>query len=161
VVRDGHVLYAEDPNNFITGDRRRIVSNLKWGAEHERICAQDFLMQICLQAAAEVAYQGGSSVNVRFSYPTAFSNRDSQQFAGAWTEVTARVSELTGVTFELDRDTDNREAVTATRFFADRYAGNKERADVVGGAVTMDIGGGTTDLAIWKDVQLLAHSSVV
>lgn len=161
VLRDGHVLYADDPNKFIAGDRKRVVSNLKWGAERERICARDFLMQICLQAAAEVAYQGTSSVDVRFSYPTAFSARDQGQFLGHWTEVTRRVSELTGVSFTLNEDIDNREAVTATRFFVDRAAGNKERMDVVGGAVTMDIGGGTTDVAVWKDVQLLAHNSVV
>jgi hypothetical protein len=161
VLRDGHVLYADDPSKFIVGDRRRVISNLKWGTERERVAARDFLMQVCLQAAAEVAFQGASSVDIRFSYPTAFSQRDLGLFGAHWLWVSNKVSELTGVAFRLDNRVDNREAITATRFFADRYAGNNEQMDVVGGALTMDIGGGTTDLAIWNRLELLTHSSVI
>ena len=108
-----------------------------------------------------MAAQGASSVDIRFSYPTAFSKRDRSQFEAHWGYVTHRVTELTNITFSLNRDVDNREAIAATRFFSDSYAGNVERLDIVGGAITMDIGGGTTDLAIWNSLQLLTHSSII
>jgi hypothetical protein len=161
VIRDGHILYADDPSKFISGDRRRVMSNLKWGGERESIAARDFLMQLCLESAAEVAVQGASAVDIRFSWPTAFSKRDRQKFFGHWQYVTRRATELTGVSFVLNDSVDNSEAVTATRFFSDSYSGSTERMDIVGGALTMDIGGGTTDLAIWNREGLVTHSSVI
>jgi hypothetical protein len=163
-LRDGHVLYADDPTKLISGDRRRVRANLKWGEERERIAARDFLMQLCLQTAAEMAANGAREVDIRFSYPTAFSKWDLAQFQAYWQNVTEDASELTGVKFRLNRQIDNREAIVATRFFSDfvdENDGRNDRMDIAGGAITVDIGGGTTDFAVWKERKLLAHSSVI
>jgi hypothetical protein len=162
-LRDGHVLYADDPRTLIPkdADRKRVRSNLKWGDERDRIAARDFLIQLCMQSAAEVAVQGAREVDVRFSYPTAFSRRDLNVFEAHWRTAADKTTKITGIDFKLNpRDIDNREAIAATRFFAD-FAGHNDHMDITGGALTIDIGGGTTDLALWKERQLLAHSSVI
>ena len=97
---------------------------------------------------------------MRFSFPTAFSRREEQGFRLHWKSVTESASELTGVKFVLNREVDTREAIAATRFFASPDASERPM-DVTGGAVTIDIGGGTSDIAVWRELELMAHSSVL
>ena len=159
VIQDGHILYADDPRDFIstTGERNRIKSNLKWGGARERLVAKDFLRQLCLQAGAELAVQGVRNVELRYSWPTAFSKEDFHKFSVNWDSVPAAIGRFTGIQFRNDVEVDNREAVAATRYFTD-HPGN---ADITGGAITFDIGGGTTDLAIWNRLQLHSHNSIL
>lgn len=170
-VRDGHVLFAEDPRAFFTGDRGRVKSNLKWGDKRERIAAKDFLRQLSIQSAAELAVQGCTEADFRYSYPTAFSDGDIANLEGIWERIVNALEEQTGIRFHLnpkyldpvskeERDADNREAITATRFFCD-FTGNGEQMDISGGAITLDIGGGTTDMAIWRKGELVSHSSIL
>lgn len=160
VLRDGHILYTDDPSRFISGagDRNRVKSNLKWGGERERLVAKDFLKQLCLQAAAEMAEKGVSQVSLRYSWPTAFSKSDRHNMMVNWNGVPQAMERLTGVAFRNESEgVDNSEAAAATRYFSD-HPGN---ADITGGAVTFDIGGGTTDLAIWNRLKLHSHDSIL
>lgn len=161
-VRDGHVLFPDDPRQFIEGDANRVLANLKWGSERERIAARDFLSQLVLQALAELAVEGVTRVDLRFSFPTAFDKYDYQNFKGHWRYVAESATRNSGMKVEANRDpeVDTAEAINATRFFSE-YRGGTERMDTVGGAVTLDIGGGTTDFAVWNENQLLSHSSVL
>jgi hypothetical protein len=159
VVRDGHILYAEDPGKFIspTGDRNRVKSNLKWGGSRERLVSKDFLRQLCLQAAAEMAVKGAREVKLRYSWPTAFSKEDRHLFDANWGSVPGDIAKKTGVKFTINPDADNSEAVAATRYFT-KHPGD---ADPTGYAITFDIGGGTSDLAIWNRLELYSHNSVL
>ncbi len=158
VLRDGHILYLDDPGEFQPAERNRVKSNLKWGGERERLVAHDFLKQLCLQAAAEMGVLGVTSVDLRFSYPTAFSVTDIAKFGVSWKGISPTMKEFTGLSFTVNSGgINNCEAVAATRFFSD-HTGN---ADITGAAITIDIGGGTTDLAVWSDLKLHSHSSIL
>ena len=170
-VRDGHVLFADDPRTFIFGDRNRVKSNLKWGDRGEKIAARDFLKQLCLQAAAEVAVQGCTTADLRYSYPTAFSYTDIADLDATWDRIAQQMETQTGIQVQLNppytdpesgevKPGEYREAINATKFFCD-YTGNGKRLDISGGAITLDIGGGTTDMAVWNDFKLISQSSVV
>lgn len=176
VLRDGHVLFADDPTKFLPGneraDRTRIISDLKWGGERQRLVAKDFLNQLCLQTAVELANRGVKSAKLRFSYPTAFSNHDYAISSTHWNSVTSFLAKYTGIEFALetgsgpgqnggrkDEIVDNREAVAAARFFVHRA--NRGEANVGGTLVTMDIGGGTTDIALWRNLNLCYHNSIL
>ena len=115
-------------------------------------------MQLCLQAVAELAVQGASTVDMRFSYPTAFNDQDRARFESIWGNIVTDLNAATGIDVQLNRKVDNREAIAATRFFASPASG--ERIDVSGGALTIDIGGGTTDVAVWNSATLMSHSSI-
>jgi hypothetical protein len=157
VLRDGHILYLDDPGEFDPKERNRVKSNLKWGGERERLVAKDFLKQLCLQAAAEMVVQGVRTVDLRFSYPTAFSAEDLQRFRVNWNLIPNTIKQYSGLQITVnDRKVDNCEAMAATRFFSE-HTGN---ADITGGAITIDIGGGTTDLALWNNLELYSHSSI-
>jgi len=168
-VRDGHVLFAQDSgsHSFVTGNQESIKTNLKWGADRrENFSARDFLTQLCLQSLAELIAAGATSVDIRYSYPTAFTDPDLQYFDGVWRMVIQEARRATDVPLtNLLRGAHNCEAVAATRFFA--HSENATRLNVFRGALTLDIGGGTTDIAVWnRDPErqtpaLLAHLSVL
>jgi hypothetical protein len=173
-VRDGHVLFVPDyPGNFVRlFDGVSIKSDLKWGADRQNSAARDFLTQLCIQSVAELVVAGATSVEIRYSYPTAFSDSDFEWFNGIWRMVIRQVESVTCLKVSepdledgQDLGVDNCEAVAATRFFA--HPINPAQFNVTRGAITLDIGGGTTDIAIWnKDTEtnepkLLAHLSVL
>jgi hypothetical protein len=119
-------------------------------------------MQLCLHAAAEFAEMGIRAADVRFSYPTAFSNQDLERFETNWIQVVGALKARTGITFKLTEKekVDVREAISATRFFVSGSGGDSQM-DIRRGALVIDIGGGTTDVAVVQDRALQAQSSIV
>ncbi len=165
-VLDGHVLFSDDqnPGSFIAGEKSGVRSQLKWGDDRQNEAADGFLAQLCSQSLLELVSQGADTVDIRYSYPTAFSVTDEARFRGIWRRVIARIAGSTAITLTNNGDDkENREAVAATRFFAQ----GRQGLSISRGALTVDIGGGTTDVALWsKDAEtsqpaLLAHLSVM
>jgi len=167
-VRDGHVLFLESSGSriFAPGDPQSILTNLKWSEERGvNAATQDFLVQLGLQSLAELIFDGATSVDLRYSYPTAFSDDDLENFKGLWNTVIAQLKRATSVPIKFHpRIEDNCEAIAATRFFS--HSDNAKRMNVARGAITLDIGGGTTDIAVWNRhpetgrPSLLGHMSV-
>ncbi len=162
---DGHVLFSNDqePASFIAGEKSGVRSQLKWGDDRQNEAADGFLLQLCIQSLVELVAQGADSVDIRYSYPTAFSVEDTARFIGIWRRVIDRMKEVTDISLTNNaQQMENREAVAATRYFA-----SGKGLSVSRGALTVDIGGGTTDVALWsRDTQtnkpaLLAHLSIM
>jgi len=168
-VRDGHVLFVPElaGSDFVRqGTGNSIRSDLKWGIDRKNSAARDFLTQLCIQSIAELVFAGAESVEIRYSYPTAFSEADQEWFRGIWRMVVRQLESVTSIPVSgPDRGVDNCEAVAAARFFA--HPNNSVQLQVTRGAITLDIGGGTTDIAVWNKDQetnkptLLAHLSVL
>jgi len=164
-VIDGHVLF-QDPGTknapFVWGSEGMVLTNLKWGDEKlQADAAEAFLSQLCIQSLAELVAGGTSSIDVRYSYPTAFDDADLRRFRGIWDGVLGEIQTVTSVPITPNKgNAANYEAVAAARFFA--AAADMHFAE---GALILDIGGGTTDLAVWnagaRQPQLIAHSSVL
>jgi hypothetical protein len=136
---------------------------MKWGKDQENEAAQGFLTQICMQTLAELlVVDGVEKVKLRYSYPTAFGSRDRTRWVANWSTIRGNLSDVTSIPIEEDqKELLCREAVAATHYFS-----KHERLVIQQGAVTLDIGGGTTDIAVWhKDAEnqpsLLAHLSVL
>lgn len=164
-VLDGHVLFQDSSENgtvFVWGANELVRTNLKWGTEQLQMdAARAFLSQLCIQSVAELVADGASEVDVRYSYPTAFSGSDLRRLHGIWTGVLDDLQKATSVRINPnDWNEDNYEAVAAARYFA-----TSGDMNITSGAVTLDIGGGTTDIAVWNesegDPSLIAHSSVL
>ena len=164
-VTHGHVLFADekDQSSYIPEKQKdSVYSDLKWGQkEVVARAAKNFISQLCLQSVLELACQGAQSIEVRYSYPTAFNGSDVYEFVQRWQKVISEVAEVTSLEVTEGRNIkQNYEAVAAARYFRDR-----DHLTAEGGALTLDIGGGTTDLALWSTVQnkptLLSHSSVL
>lgn len=168
-IRDGHVLFVHDndPGAFIVGDEKGVRSNLKWAeGDGKDEPARGFLTQLCMQALAELVADGAGEVAIRYSYPTAFSTENRARLIGIWARVLERLSTITNIRFVDEADTvGNREAVAATRFFSSDEI--SQSFSISRGALTIDIGGGTTDIAVWgrnpatRRPTLTSHLSVL
>lgn len=152
-VIDGHVYFVKELNEF-SATRAEIAKNMKWGHARERILARLFLQQLALQTIAEAVHDGVSDIQWAVSYPASFSQTDREAFGTVWDRIVNSCAAHTGVAQKLAMRSD--ESTAAARFFA-----HQMKAPLNRGTVCIDIGGGTSDIAVWqKDNRLRCHASV-
>jgi hypothetical protein len=145
------------PGSTLPNDDSKITYNLKWSDESSAAHkAEAFLKQIALQVAAEAASKGAGRINWHYSYPTAFGKSRYERFSAAWQAVVAACAEMTGVESSAEPIAQS-ESIAAAQYFCDS---NGHSAPTNMGAVFVDIGGSTSDIAIWQG-GLLWQSSVL
>jgi hypothetical protein len=157
---DGHIHFVRTAVGYDAG-ATGTWTNLKWGTDQdERRRARAFLLQLCLQISAEAAAQGVLAISWRFSYPSAFSARQLDNFRQLWKLLVEECATLTGVRCEGD-PRDLSESISAAVYFVrPPEDGPLTPAPLRRGAVCLDIGGGTSDIAIWQGQnQLRMYSS--
>lgn len=152
---DGHAYLLETAELF-DPETEGLAFDLKWSREKEdRRRAYAFLGQLCLQTAAELIDRGGATADWAFSYPTAFSGEQIQGFPSLWTQVTQECASQSGLkqTTGIKRLTESE----ATAFYFVRSC----NAATAFGSLFMDIGGSTTDIAVWQDKNPIWQTSVL
>jgi hypothetical protein len=147
------VLYAIED---LPDDRRPLKFNLKWDdAEQSRAKVQYFITQTVLQACVEAAANGIKKENLKFSfsYPEAFDFG----FARAFKRQARRAIEvgLKDDNFKVQEKTDFRtESISSALYFAEG-----QKTSFVENVITIDIGGGTSDISIWQNLNLIWRNS--
>lgn len=144
-LMDGHIYFLQDFNEF-KANNPGIQTNLKWGETKQRTFAGVFLEQLCLQCAAEAVVEGAERAQWRYSYPTAFSTSEMNDYVAQWGQIVEDCNEVTGLQpTDLDSVTlSMTESLATARYF------KENRANLTRGYVCIDIGGGTTDISIWQ-----------
>ena len=148
---DGRIYFVDDYKL-----KENVVSNLKWSPEPaDRKRTQAYLEQICLQCAAEAAYNRVNRINWRFSYPIAFSPQDKEQFETICKNIMADGMTETGIQIEPGGlDLESSESIVTAKFFAGKFGG------FANGAICIDIGGETSDISIWQEKKLAWQASI-
>ena len=147
------VLYAIED---LPDDRRPLKFNLKWDeAEQSRAKVQYFLSQFVLQACVEAAANGIRRENLtfNFSYPEAYS----ADFLRSFRRVSRRSVQvgLGDDNFNIQQKVKyDTESVTSALYFAEG-----KKTSFTENIVTIDIGGGTSDLSIWQNLNLIWRNS--
>jgi hypothetical protein len=156
---DGHIYFLQDYKKFDVNSKKagEIATDLKWSSKNiNQVRARAFLEQICLQSAAEAVLGGASEVIWAYSFPTAFSNAVIRQsFPRIWGQVTGACSTATGLTQPPESPRSKTESEASALFFR-----RHDKASTSMGTVCIDIGGSTSDIAIWQDDELRWQSSV-
>ena len=148
---DGHIYFPGDINDLRYAPR--ISSNLKWSEDSQvRSLTRVFLKQVCLQCAAEAISEGAGEISWRFSFPTAFSQTDKEQFQQIWDSVVKHCSDATGM--RNKKISHQQESIVTPKYFASTLGG------FASGALCIDIGGETSDISIWQDNELYWQSSL-
>ncbi len=147
------VLYAIED---LPDDRRPLKFNLKWDeAEQSRVKVQYFLSQLILQSCVEAAANGIKPENLsfHFSHPEAYEEGQFRAFRRQ-----ARRSIEVGLNEEntnvLKKTTFRTESISSALYFAEG-----QKVAFVSNIVTIDIGGGTSDLSIWQNLNLIWRNS--
>jgi hypothetical protein len=137
-------------------DRRPLKFNLKWDeAEQSRTKVQYFLSQLILQTCVEAAANGIKPENITFSfsYPEAYD----KGFALSFRKQARRAIEV-GLSEEnskiKEKTTFRTESISSALYFAEG-----QKIPFVQNVVTIDIGGGTSDLSIWQNLNLIWRNS--
>ena len=147
------VLYAIED---LPDDKRPLKFNLKWDeAEQSRTKVQYFISQAILQAAVEAAANGikRDNLDFNFSYPEAYTSEHLRAFKRI-TKRSVNVG-LGDANFKTQEKTKFlTESISSALYFA---AGQK--IPFTENVVTIDIGGGTSDLSIWQNLNLIWRNS--
>ena len=147
---DGHVFLLSSENTRVFEQfAAQIDANLKWAdSDRQRRKTAAYIEQICLQAAAEAAFNGAGDVRWNFSYPTAFSQVQKISFRSLCREAVG-----------------NAQATFMTESEAAAYHFNKidgKAGNFALGAIIVDIGAGTTDISVISGEvpRIVYHTSI-
>jgi hypothetical protein len=164
-LRDGHINFVRHAAAYNPGAQHN-WTDLKWSNEsNEVLRAVAFLKQLCLHICVEAHIRGVREIKWRFSVPSAFSANDRKKFTLAWEKIANSCAEDTGILSSGGRPAAMIESIAAAIYFADAQSAQsadprRHSMDIQYGAVCLDIGGGTTDIAIWQRFGLRLFSSV-
>ena len=133
-------------------DKDYIKTNIKWEkVEYQRPFLSELLRLISAQASAENV----PSVDWAISYPSAFSRKEQNGYANSWTLLLEELTKITGQNHKFaDYEPIRTESIVFAQFFADVL-----KKDLVH-TTCADIGGGTSDISIWEENDLIHQASV-
>lgn len=130
-----------------------IKANLKWGNDTELI--KRFLAQLTLQCVAEAAKHGVHSIEWRYSFPKALPYHTKEALNAIFNVINKKITLTAGISGDGGENIlSTTEGIAAGLYFKhhEKKAGHS--------AVCVDIGGGTSDITIWKGNQLWLEISL-
>jgi hypothetical protein len=149
IISDGHIFFL-DKSKELAGIPKNVATNLKWsGDDLDRDRATAFIQQVCYHALAETASKGASKVSWRYSYPTAFSEMVSSGLPVKWQQIVDHCVQATGIQSIDGAPRKMSESHASAVYFADKLSASTNY-----GTICIDIGGGTSDIAIWQADEL-------
>ncbi len=136
----------------------QIRTQIKWTTDPKMMPLVDmFITQLMLLIAYHVKYNlKKSQVHILWSYPLSFEKNRITIFKSTWEKSAKSVYETTGVDIKTSyfRNIDDKQIDIDEGIATALYCTEKREDDIVGTGngkyfVSVDIGGGTTDLVIW------------
>lgn len=155
----GNIYYLENGEN-ISDDKvviDELNGNIKWdNKENDAKNVQrmhSFIYQICLQAMAEAVVSGARAVTWQYSWPTAYDSNKRHNYADFWsTQLISAMNEIADIS-DAKRVYQKTESMSMADYFQDGIASQSQANAYSNGMITIDIGGGSTDIAIWKGLD--------
>jgi len=129
-------------------DPDRLRFDLKWDNNRTKYDLRAYLHCLLTLIQAEAVAQRAQIVSVSHAYPSSFTATLETEHQEEWD----RLGKLTGL--EIEDATLSEAVVTA------RYLAGEERAPTISNTISLDIGGSTTDIAIWSQDDLKIQESV-
>ena len=136
-----------------------IELGLKWKRDKSSK-SRLFIGDLCLRISALAAKSGVSKIKWIVSYPNAFSEGDLELLKNSWSDVLEDLNNTTGLTHVLSDKNKKRksfliqEGIAVGNFYVNKQNGLKTSA------ITIDMGGGTSDISIWCEQEIIHHCSI-
>ena len=157
----GNIYYLES-DRHISDDKvviYELKGNIKWdkgAADTNRMKA--FLLQLCLQAMAEAFAKGFTGIIWQYSWPSVFKRSERKFYDYFWTgdliEAMNKVSVMSNSN-NVYQKTENEAMVD----YCQNVISNKGLLSISHGLLTIDIGGGNTNISVWDFTGLLHQCS--
>lgn len=160
----GNIYYLDNEGNIFKDKviLNELKGNIKWenigeGKKNEyRMHA--FLHQLCLQAMAEAIVEGFEKITWIYSWPSSYSNRMAENYEKFWKDGTLMdaLEQVSTINSKNNREVyDKRESDSACDYFQVVLEANADSK----GLLSIDIGGGSTDLALWDGSEQIHQCS--
>ena len=160
-VLDSHIYYVNNVyaalNDILDDGNNALKFNLKWSQQPEdRARVQLYLAQVVMQCLAEATARGVTleNINWRVSHPEAFTPRHLNAFLKIVEKAIEMVAGEDGYNAQANIERRTESLSTALYFIS------KANAAFTENAITIDIGGQTSDISIWQSRKLLWRSSL-
>lgn len=157
-------IYIPESSTTLQPQKPYIKTGLKWSEDVDKSSfAKLFLKHLALQISALAKTKNVSHIDWYVSYPSAFSIYDQNGYRNIWIDIARELEKTTGVKYTYpDPNTQEHwskhwrsESISFAQFFVDQ----QEHADLVY-STCIDIGGGTSDISIVENNQLLHQCSI-
>lgn len=142
---DGSLLSDQLENNFFANTK--VITNLKWNMEATGKYFTAFMMQVCMQITAYLYrnYQV-ADIEWRYSVPSSMSVNHINNMKNVWQNLCLNLKNETGLEHHLMADN----MVVYEGYASSFYFNNIGVGNYPQGFYSVDIGGGTTDIALWQ-----------
>lgn len=150
---------------------QHIKSHLKW--DHEERLTKQFLENLFLLVLTEAVHENVAELYVSCSYPKAYSEARVNLVRDEWDRIYTTLLEGPQRVLTPKKQTESRllvhppqyarEGEAAGEFFASKstIADPLQRADKANAALCLDVGGGTTDISVWHQDDIVLDASVL
>lgn len=133
-----------------------VVSDIKW-TKPKYLDA--FLTALINMVSANAATSDVSEITWKASYPTAFSESEVSRYKNAWERALKSAAKVSNIQHKLGTDGSvatafQTESIAFAQYFAD------ELNEQLVYTTCLDVGGGTSDISIWKDMTLVHQLSI-
>ncbi len=136
-----------------------IKTNLKWEEPKNLVYNQLFLKHLSLHITAIAAKNGVEEIQWSLSYPSAFSRGDRRQYSKTWIDLAKELQQKTGIK-HISPEVDNLDYFRSESLAVAQYFADQEQHDLVN-TTCIDVGGGTSDISIWEEENLVHQCSVM
>jgi len=157
-ILEGMIQFVSE--NLDSNDKL-LETNIKWGGNTaiRELFVEHMLLLIC----AEARTRGANKISLNVSYPLAYSNTIREAYIKSFSDLVEKKFKWYGdsgcitVNFESESSIDTfTESVAVGKYFAKTIASAK----ITGGAICVDVGGGTSDISIWFNKSIVYQSSL-
>jgi len=147
----GHISFIERSADLAQNknlEAQGVYADMKWGTADEQSRGKAFLRQLCLLTALQAKVAGAESIRWVFSYPLSFSRSRYDNFRAVWRNCVRFALDFSGL---APTDPKILFRVRDESTCAAKFAQKRHHADIRGGAIILDIGGGSTDISVWAN----------
>jgi len=154
---DGIILFDEPTKWPEILESKDIEQNLKWTTDsNKRRLISTFLKQVILMIGAEARNAKVNEIKFYWSYPSAFAKHMINDLQGVWEGLSQAKNEI-GINISVEPCQTESMAVCSYM----EIEKNATKAATNRAQVIIDIGGGTSDIAIWLNGEMRAPASIL
>ncbi len=138
-------------------DADKLHFNLKWNSHKNDYDLRAFLRCLLVMLQAEAAKQGAQVVEVAHTYPSVFTEALIAKHNGEWSDLENYLND--GIPTAAQKIKVQRATMTETVAVC-RHLECEQDASPVSNTISIDVGGSTSDIAVWAQQKLELQESV-
>jgi hypothetical protein len=138
-------------------DPKRLRYNLKWNSDKEDPDLRAYLRCLLVMIQAEAIQQGAQVVSITHTYPSVFTEALAIKHQGEWDDLGNYLNLGGG---DANQKVTVEKATITETVAVCRHLEAEQGASPTNNTISLDVGGSTTDMAVWAQKKLMMQESV-